>query len=369
MFNRIFALIVKELLAVLRDPRSRIVLVGPPLIQLFVFSFAATLEVKNVEIGILNQDQGRGGWEIVQRIAAASTFTRIDTLRGVREIKPYIDGRHGLLVVHIPEDFSRRVLRGEEGDIQVILDGRRSNAAQIVQNYLERMASELSAEYVANNGLQPPATELVTRHWFNPNLNYIWFTVPGLVGILTMLIGLIVTALSVARERELGTFDQLLVSPLQPWEILVGKTLPAMLIGVAEGSLILLAAIFVFKVPVNGSLALLYLAMLVFLAAIVGVGLFISALSTTQQQALLGAFTFMVPGTLLSGFATPIQNMPDWLQVVTLANPLRWFLVVVRGVFMKGLPAELVLANTWPMAVIAVVTLSGAALLFRRRLE
>lgn len=369
MPSRILALIVKELLAVLRDPRSRIVLVGPPLIQLFVFSFAATLEVRNVVIGILNQDLGRGGWEVVRRIAGASTFTRVDTLRGVKDIEPYIDGRRGLLVVHIPEDFSRRVLRGEEGTIQVILDGRRSNAAQIVQNYLERMVSELSAEYVDDNGLQPPATELVVRHWFNPNLNYIWFTVPGLVGILTMLIGLIVTALSVARERELGTFDQLLVSPLQPWEILMGKTLPAMLIGAAEGSLILLAAIAVFSVPLNGSLALLYLAMMVFLAAIVGVGLFISALSTTQQQALLGAFTFMVPGTLLSGFATPIQNMPDWLQIVTLANPLRWFLEVVRGVFMKGMPAELVLANTWPMAAIAAVTLTIAALLFRRRLE
>lgn len=369
MANRIFALITKELLAVLRDPRSRIVLIGPPLIQLFVFSFAATLEVKNVEIGVLNQDLGRGGWEIVQRIAAAPTFTRVDTLRGVEAIKPYIDGRRGLLVLHIPQDFSRRVLRGEEGSIQVILDGRRSNAAQIVQGYLERMVSELSAEYVAANGLEPAASELITRHWFNPNLSYIWFSVPALVGILTMLIGLIVTALSVARERELGTFDQLLVSPLQPWEILVGKTLPAMLIGAAEGSVILLAAVFVFKVPLNGSVALLYLAMLAFLAAIVGVGLFISALSSTQQQALLGAFTFMVPATLLSGFATPIANMPDWLQFVTLANPLRWFLVVIRGVFMKGLPSELVVANTWPMVAIAVVTLSGAALLFRRRLE
>jgi ABC-2 type transport system permease protein len=369
MASRILALIVKELLAVLRDPRSRIVLIGPPLIQLFVFSFAATLEVKNVEIGVLNQDVGRGGWEIVQRVAASPTFTRVDTLRGVEEIKAYIDGRHGLLVLHIPQDFSRRVLRGEEGKIQVILDGRRSNAAQIVQGYLERMVSELSAEYVAANGLEPPASELITRHWFNPNLSYIWFTVPALVGILTMLIGLIVTALSVARERELGTFDQLLVSPLQPWEILVGKTVPAMLIGAAEGTVILLAAIFVFRVPLNGNVALLYLAMLAFLAAIVGVGLFISALSSTQQQALLGAFTFMVPATLLSGFATPIHNMPDWLQLVTLGNPLRWFLVVIRGVFMKGLPTDLVLANTWPMVAIAIVTLTGAALLFRRRLE
>jgi len=369
MASRILALIVKELLAVLRDPRSRVLLIGPPLIQLFVFSFAATLEVRNVEVGILNQDLGRGGWEIVQRIAAAATFTRLDDLRGVQEIRPYIDGGRGLLVVHIPQDFSRRILRGDEGKVQVILDGRRSNAAQIVEGYLQRMVSEISAEYVAANGLPPPATELITRHWFNPNLTYTWFTVPGLVGIITMLIGLIVTALSVARERELGTFDQLLVSPLQPWEIVLGKTLPAMLIGAAEGTVILLAAILVFRIPLNGSLALLYLAMLVFLAAIVGVGLFISALSSTQQQALLGAFTFMVPGTLLSGFATPIQNMPEWLQLVTAANPLRWFLVVVRGVFMKGLPPEQVLANTWPMAVIAAVTLTGAALLFRWRLE
>ena len=218
-------------------------------------------------------------------------------------------------------------------------------------------------------GLPPPEAELRTRHWFNPNLEYMWYTVPSLVAILTMVIGLIVTALSVARERELGTFDQLLVSPLRPREILVGKTVPALIIGTVEGTVMLLAGIYLFRIPFTGSLALLYASMVVFLAAIVGVGLFVSALSRTQQQAVLGAFTFMVPAVLLSGFATPVQNMPEWLQPLTLANPLRHFLAVVQGVFLKSLPPAEVFANTWPMAVIAAVTLPLASYFFRSRLE
>ena len=191
---------------------------------------------------------------------------------------------------------------------------------------------------------------------------------PGLICILSTLIALVVTALSVAREREAGTFEQLLVSPLRPAEVLVSKALAALLIAVAEGTLILLAALFVFHIPFVGSIPLLYGTMTVFLLSIVGIGLFISALSMTQQQAILGAFAFMSPAVLLSGFATPIENMPAFLQTLTLANPLRWFLVLIHGLFLKDMTPVEVWSGVWPMLIIAAVTLSAAASLFRHRM-
>jgi len=360
MFSRLKALIFKELLAILRDKRSRLLLVVPPLAQMIIFSFAATLEVKNVEIGILNNDRGQASHELAQRFHGAPTFRHITYLGGVEEIAALIDSQKAILVVHIASDFSRKVEAGVPAEVQFILDGRRSNAAQIVQGYAARIVNQF-------NGTQP--VELVPRNWFNPNLSYIWHTVPSLIGILSTLSGLIVTGLSVARERELGTFDQLLVSPLKPFEILLGKTIPSFFLAWAEGLLILGVAIFVFRVPFNGSVLLLIGGLSVFLLAIVGVGLFISALAKTQQQAVLGAFVFMVPAMLMSGFATPVENMPPWLQVVAEGNPLKHFMIIIKGVFLKDMPPALVAANAWPILVIALFTLGGASWLFRSRLE
>ena len=210
---------------------------------------------------------------------------------------------------------------------------------------------------------------VVARNWFNPNLEFQWFTVPGLIGVIALLIGLIVTALSVARERELGTFDQLMVSPLRTHEILIGKTLPPLLVGLFHTTIFVGAAVFFFEIPLRGSLVLLYGAAVLYLAALIGIGLFISAISATQQQAILGAFLFGTPAILLSGFATPVENMPGWLQTLTWINPLRHFLVVVKGVFLKALPFEEVLRNTAPLLVIACITLGSAAWLFRHRME
>lgn len=373
MGPRLHALIIKELLAILRDPKGRMVLIGPPLMQLLIFSFAATLEVENVEIAVLNRDAGHWSSELVNRIEGSPTFQDILVLRGLSQAHTLLDRREVIAVVHIGPEFSRRVAAGRPADVQVLLDGRRSNAAQIVAGYLEQiinaLASDLEAESFAPVSAASPPPELLVRHWFNPNLTYVWYTVPSLIGIITLLIGLIVTALSVARERELGTFDQLIVSPLRTHEILIGKVIPPLLIGLFHATLYVVAAVFVFGVPLRGSLLLLYPSLAVYLAAVIGVGLFISSLSMTQQQAILGAFLFAAPAVMLSGFATPIDNMPQWLQPFTQVNPLRHFLVIVKGVFLKDLPAGEVLANTLPLLLIALVTLSAAAWLFRARME
>ncbi len=369
MAGRIAALIYKEFLAVWRDQKSRALLIVPPIMQLFLFAFAATLDVTNVKIAVYNRDTGKQSWELIQRFHGAPTFTEVLSLHSNKEIAEVIDTQKVLLVVQIDEQFSRNLLSHQPAGVQIILDARRSNAAQIVQGYIAQIIQQFNREFAARYSLPQQPTQLIPRDWYNPNLIYRWYTVPCLCAILVMTISLIITCLSVARERELGTFDQLLVSPIQTWEILVGKSVPAIVIGMGEGTAMLLATIFMFGVPFTGSLIPLYFSMFIFICAIIGVGLFISSLCTTQQQAILGGFIFLSPAVLLSGFATPIENMPGWFQLITLTNPLRYFLAIVKGQFLKEVPVSYVLANTWPMVIIAVCTLSAATWLFRKKLE
>jgi ABC-2 type transport system permease protein len=345
------------------------VLIVPPLAQLMVFAFAATLEVRNVTLAVLDEDNTAVSRELLARFEGSTTFTRILRLTHESEIAQVIDERRALAVLHIGQTFSRDLLAGKTAQVQVLLDGRRSNAALILQGYIGEILAGFNAQWEAAAQAPRPPPVLVVRAWFNPNLFTRWAIVPGLIGILTMMIGLVVTALSVARERELGTLEQLLVTPLTPTQVMIGKTVPALIIGLAEGTVILLAAVYVFSIPFTGSLALLYLSLLVFLFAVIGMGLFISALVETQQQAILGAFLFMVPSVILSGFATPVENMPEWLQHATMANPLRHFLVIVRGLFLKDMGWDVVAHSLWPMVAIAVVTLPLAGRLFRHRLQ
>jgi ABC-2 type transport system permease protein len=362
---RILALIWKELLVVLLDRKSRISIILPPLVQLLIFAYAATLDVKNVSIGILNRDSGEKGFELVQRFRGSPIFTKITHLPTVESITPFIDTQEGLMVVSIDEPFSRNLDANKNGEVQIILDGRRSNSAQILLGYTAEIIDTYSQEIskkVQNTILQP-------RNWFNPNILYIWYNIPCLVGTLSMLACLVVTTQSVAREREMGTFDQLLVSPLKPIEILIGKIVPGIMVGVIEGMFMAGIGVFVMNVPFVGSFFLFCLAIFVFVTAISGIGIFISSLCSTQQQAMLGSFTFMMPSILLSGFATPIENMPLWLQPVTYLIPLRYMLVITKGIFLKNVPFEVIWQNIWPMALIGVCTLVGGGLFFRKRLQ
>ncbi len=369
MWRRVHSLIIKEFLALWGDRTSRTILFLPTLIELFIFSFAATQEVKNVQVAIYNRDFGTTARDLTARFEGSRNFTRIRYLQDESEVAKVINSQDALLVVEIESDFSRRVAAGEPAEVQLILDGRRSNAAQVMAGYVTDIISRYNEELLARRPDVRVASAVVPRLWFNPNVETTWNTVPSLVAILTTLMGLLVTALSVARERELGTFEQLLVSPLEPIEIIIGKTMPALLVGLFEATLMVLAGILAFRIPMYGSVVLLYVAMVIYLLAVIGVGLFVSSLAKTQQQAILGAFAFMVPAILLSGFASPIENMPDWLQKVTLANPIRYFVVIVKGIFLKDLPVSVVAQNLWPMLVIGAVTLSSSTWLFRHRME
>ena len=363
--RRLMAMIVKESWALLRDPKSRIILVLPPLLQLFIFTYATTLDVKNVDIGILDRSSGVHSSEFISRIAGSPNFRELRRLNSPDELRHAIDNQQVIAALVIDQDFDRIVERGGTATIGVVLDGRRSNAAQIVSGYLSRIAGSVGAD------LMPQADPggLVVTNWYNPNLDYIWFTLPSLVAIIVSVAGLSITSQSVARERELGTFDQLMVSPLRVHEILIGKMIPPILVGVFNGAIYLVVAPLVFGVPFTGSLGLFFVSLVAYLLALVGVGMLVSAASQTQQQAFLGSFLVTTPIILLSGYASPIDNMPDWLQTITYGNPARYFLTIVQGLFLKAMPAGAVLQQLWPLLLIACITLAASAWLFRARME
>ena len=367
MWRRIYALMIKEFLALLKDKRSRVVVIVPPLVQLLVFGYAATFDLNHVPFAVYNEDPGPASRELVARFAGAPGFHLVATPSGDAQIAPLVDGKRALFVLHIGPKFSGDLAAGRPGAVQVVVDGRNSNTAAILLGYVTTIASGFNADWMRETG-GAPAASLEVRAWFNPNLESRWFLVPGIVGLLTLLVTTLVTSLSVAREREQGTFDQLLVTPFRPVEILVGKALPGFIIGFAELTAIVVIATLWFQVPLRGELSTLYAGLFLFLFSSLGVGLMISSLAVTQQQGLLGAFLFMVPSVMLSGFATPIANMPLWMQQVTLVNPLRYFLVIIRGVFLQGTPLSMLASQFWPMAVIGLVNLTIAGFLFRRRL-
>jgi ABC-2 type transport system permease protein len=368
MLTHILALAVKELRALLRDPRSRIVLIGPPIAQLLVFGFAASFDLNQAALAIYDQDGGGPARELIARFDGSRNFRIVRRIDDDAQVAPLIDDRQALLVLHIGPRFSANLLRGRGGRVQVILDGRNSNTAMIALNYVRTILFDFNEEWARRHGRSGLPATLEIRPWYNANLESRWFIVPGIVGLLTLVVTLIVTALSVAREREAGTFDQLLVTPLRPVEILIGKSIPGVLVGLLQGSLIILIAVHGFGVPLRGSLGALYLGMGLFLLSAVGVGLMISSLAVTQQQGLLGAFLFLVPAVILSGFATPIANMPEAVQLITYLDPLRYFLIVLRGVFLEGDSYALLFPQYWPMALIGLVSLTAAGWLFRHRM-
>jgi len=367
MSGALKAMIVKEFWALLRDPKGRIPLDLPPWLQSLIFSFAVTLQVENVDIGVLDRSSGSASTELVQRIAGAKTFDEIKRLHSAEDLRRAIDRQDVLAALVIDEDFDRRVASGEPATVGVVLDGRRSNAAQIVGGYLTQIATDAGLE------LRPASTappqQAVAINWFNPNLEYIWFNMPSLLVVIVSVAGLSVTAQTVAREREMGTFDQLMVSPLTVPQILIGKMVPPFCVGLFNGTVYLIVAPLVFGVPFTGSIPWFYVGLSVYLVSLVGLGMFVSALSTTQQQAFLGSFVATIPVILLSGFASPLENMPGWLQTITYINPARYFLEISLGQFLKAMPAADMLPLLWPLVLIGVVTISVSGWLFRARME
>lgn len=369
-WRRFAAIVRKELFVLMSNRVSRVMLIVPPLMQIVVFGWAATLEVRNVDVAVLRHDAGRLSTEVLHRLRGSPTFRHIFLVESEAALRQSVEEERALLALVFPQDFSRRAAAGEAAVVQVILDGRRSNAAQIAAYYLQTMLQEVGAQtprgQAAATGVTPQL-QVAGRCWFNPNLEFQWFFLPNLIGMLSFMLGLVVTGLSVAREREVGTFDQLLVSPATPTEIALAKLMPGCLVGLAHGSIFLLITVFGFGVPFTGSVVLLYAAIFVFALASGGVGLMVSSLSATQQQAFLGAFSVGVPCILLSGAVTPVINMPPFLQHASQLNPVAHFTVLVQGVFLKDISLAAAAVSLGKIACIALVCVSVAVWMFRRR--
>jgi ABC-2 type transport system permease protein len=367
MGYRLLTLIIKELQSLWRSPQGRRLLIAPVLLQLLIFPFSTTMEVSNSTLAVYNQDSGADSIELLQRLSRARAFPHVLMVYSDGALRQAIDEQQAMLAIRFPEDFSRRLESGQNADLQAIIDGRRSNSAQIAFGYAQNIVASYVAERQGRQGARQ-VSELVVDNLYNPNLEYRWFVLPSLVAIITTLGALIVTALSMAREREEGTFEQLLVSPLTPGMIMVGKAVPGLIVAGIQGSIIAAAAVFCYGVPFTGSLLLLYVSMFCYGLSLIGFGLMISSVCSTQQQAFLGVFSFTVPAVVLSGYMAPVENMPRFFQIVSEADPLRHFIVIVKGVFLKDMDLAMVWPNLWPLLLIALCTLSVAYGVFRRRI-
>lgn len=361
---RIGFLIRKELLALFKEPSARLLLVTPALIQGMLFGYAATYDLTNAPYAVLDQSHGAASAEILRRIDGTGVFKRQAALRTAHDIARAIEDDNVVLVLSFPADFEARLASGQAAPVQMILDGRNSSTAATA-------AAQVTAIVTDYNQQHGSAAQISVerRAWFNPNLESRWNIMPALVASLSMLQTMLVAALSVAREREQGTFDQLLVTPLTPMHILIGKAVPSILVGLGQSTIILLIVRWWFQIPIAGSIWLLYLGLLSFTVAAVGIGLSISAVAINMQQAMLYTFLLLMPMMMLSGLLTSVRNMPEVLQIGTYTNPLRFGMDLVRRVYLEGAGFSDIALDFVPMLIVSALTLPLAAWLFRNRLS
>lgn len=369
MLRRIAFLFRKEVLAILKDSANRVILVVPVIVQSLVFGYGATYDLNHVPYAVLDESGGEASRELIARLDGSGVFVRAATLRNTSDIARVVDEGQALLVLHFASDFDARMASAGGAPLQLVLDGRNSTTANMAAGHLGTLIAQFNATRMsAARDATTPRIAIETRAWFNPNLESRWNIIPALIAALSMIQTLLLASLSVAREREQGTFDQLLVTPLRPLEILVGKALPSIAIGLVQASLIFAVALWWFHIPFNGSALLLYAGLALFATACVGIGLSISALSLNMHQAMVYAFVLIMPLMLLSGLITPVANMPWALQLATYADPLRFAIDLVRRVYLEGATWNDVSMDFWPMVAVAAVTLPTAAWLFRNRL-
>ncbi len=371
--RRVFALIKKEFITIWNDPKTKGIIIGLPIMQLLIFSNAATMEVQNIDTAVLDRSQSVESRELISRFENSPRFRNFYYVDNEADFKNKLDTQKVQIGLLINNDFARNIKSGKPAEVQVVADGRQTNSASIASGYASQIISgygtEITPSNINGNGTMSGAgINLSVRNWFNPNLEYKWYILTVIVAMLSLVTTLILTSLSIARERELGTFDQLIVSPLSSFEILLGKSIPPLIIAMALTMVMTGFLIIFFHIPFAGSFILFMVSIFISLLAIVGVGLYISAVCNTQQQAILSVMTFMMPAVLLSGFISPIEDMPVFLQYITWLNPVRFFMVLTRGIFLKGMGLEDVITNLIPLIIIASITLTLAGRTFKRKL-
>ena len=366
---RILALTRKELLAVLKDPRARVSLLIPPIVQSLIFGYAATYDLNHVPYAVLDRDRSAASAQLLADVEGNRAFQKIADLSRIADVKAFINSKKALVVIQVPQGFERGLQTGRGADVQVIADGRNSNTAGVANAYVGAIVEQFNGDWRSDHALPPAPVQVVARAWYNPNLESRWNMIPGMIGTLTLLQTMLLTTMSVAREREQGTFDQLLVTPLSPSEIMIGKAFPCMLIGLVQATGVLLVAELWFRIPFAGSLLTLYAGLVFFLLAAIGIGLLLSAFASTQQQAMLYGLLLIMPFSLLSGLTTPLSNMPLALQYFTMINPLRYAIDITQRVYLEGVGLDRLGQDLIPLTIISAVTLVGGAWMFRQRLQ
>jgi ABC-2 type transport system permease protein len=385
MWNRIREIIRKEFIQTLRDSVARGLLLGPPLMQLVLFGYAVNMDVENARTAWMDMDRTPESRSLMSSFEGSRYFQITETPLNDSEAQSLMDHGSVQAVIHILPGFSRDIKRGNTASVQILVDGTNSNTAAIVSNYATQIIVGYANRILANQkkskiiqipgnagGLIPSVIPTLTaeyRVWFNPDLKSRVFFVPGVIVNIIALVTIMLTAMSIVREKEIGTMEQLMVTPIRPFELIIGKLLPFAIVGILEVAFIVVAAVLIFQVPVRGNLLLLLGSSILFLLSTLGVGLFISTISQTQQQAMMSSFFFFMPAMLLSGFSFPIRNMPAPVQLLTYLNPLRYFMKIVRDLFLKGAGIE----SFWPemlsLAVFGIAILSLSALRFHKKLD
>lgn len=383
MWERIRQIIVKEFRQTLRDPRLRFVLIIPPILQTIVFGFAVNLDVTSVRLGIMDLDRTNESRKLIDRFAASNSFEILARASSETESQDLLDRGRVQAMVRLPAGFGADVARGRQTEIQILVDGANSNTAALVAAYSSSVVAAYNQELLRATQLKKlvartrqgpvrlalPGVTPETRVWFNAELLSRNYFVPGVVVNILMLVTLMLTALSIVREKEIGTMEQVMVTPIRSIELMLGKTIPFALIGLLDMLLVSSAALLVFQVPFRGQILVLLFATILFLLTTLGAGLFLSTISGTQQQAMMGSFFFFLPTMMLSGFTFPIRNMPEPIQYLTYLNPMRYFMEVVRGVFLKGSGLDVLWPQLLAMAVFGVSILTFSALRFHKRLD
>ena len=383
MWERIRVILRKEFLQALREPRMRLLLFVPPIVQLLIFGFAVNLDVDRARIAWMDMDGTPASRELRDRFTGSGRFEIVAAPENESQVQSVMDRGDAQAVVRVLPGFARDLARGRSTQVQVLVDGTNSNTASLVSNYAGGVIAAFSADQLAlQQGVRvmargaggpvstpPPQIDAASRVWFNPDLYSRNYFVPGVLANIIMMVTLMLTSLAIVREKEIGTMEQLMVTPVRPIELMLGKTLPFALVGLVDVVLITSVALLVFHVPFRGSFLLLLVCSVLFLMTSLGAGLFLSTISQTQQQAMMSSFFFSMPVFMLSGFAFPIRNMPLPVQWLTYLNPVRYFIEIVRGIFLKGAGVDVLWPQMACLTVYGVAVLGLSAVRFRKKLD
>jgi len=369
---RIRELVRKEFIQLFREKKNLPLLIVAPFLQLIVFGYVVTTDVRDIRVAVFDQAMTRESRMLMDSLNANRTFRITDYAQSSGDLEEILLQRKADLAVKIGPDFSERIRQGDTAPLQVLTDGTMSNISASRVAYTTSVLNSFNQALIRDihhRELDYGRIDARIRTWYNPNLDSQNFFVPGIVAFLIMLISLLFTSLAIIREKEAGTIEQLIVTPIRPFELILGKTIPYIIVAIAQMVMVITFAVFWFNIPLKGNLLLLFVGVCLFLMSTLGIGLFISTISDTQQQAMMTTFFFIMPFFMLSGLVFPIANMPKVIQLFTFLNPLRYFLVIVRGVFLKGVGLTILWPQFLALMILGLAVFTGAVSLFKKRLD